>query len=154
MSAITSIGFSSQADCYNKTKGAGNNAAEAIFDASAEKSAASSTQTVSLTETKKKQHDYAAEFLDYMKKTPAQRLHDDILKQLGLTEDEVDKLPPAERQKVEDKIADIIKKKLTGEQENASATAAQQFDVAGNSGILSDSLSSSLLQLQEVEPQV
>jgi hypothetical protein len=52
------------------------------------------------------------DFLNYAKESPAERLRDSILKSMGLTQDQLDKMPPAQRQAVEKKIEDIIKQKL------------------------------------------
>jgi len=53
-------------------------------------------------------------FLEYAKMTPAERLHAEMLSQLGLTEDQFKALSPADQQKVEDKIREMIKKQLAG----------------------------------------
>jgi hypothetical protein len=50
------------------------------------------------------------QFLQYANMTPAQRMQADMLSQLGLTEDQFKAMPPAEQQKVEDKIRDLVKK--------------------------------------------
>ena len=52
------------------------------------------------------------DFLNYAKESPAERLRASILKSMGLTQDQLDKMPPAQRQAVEKKIEDIIKQKL------------------------------------------
>jgi len=44
--------------------------------------------------------------------TPAQRLHAEMLAKLGLTEDQFKALPPAQQQKVEQQITDMIKKQM------------------------------------------
>lgn len=54
----------------------------------------------------------ADEFLDYMKKTPEERLRDKILKALGVTEEDLEAMPMEERMAIEEKIADIIKETL------------------------------------------
>ena len=67
------------------------------------------------------------DFLNYAKESPADRLRDSILKSMGLTQDQLDKMPPAQRQAVEKKIEEIIKQKLQqnggqpGQLVNASA---------------------------------
>ena len=67
------------------------------------------------------------DFLNYAKESPAERLRDSILKSMGLTQEQLDKMPPAQRQAVEKKIEDIIKQKLQqnggqpGQLVNASA---------------------------------
>ena len=54
-----------------------------------------------------------AEELDaYMKMTPAQRMAADILKQMGLTQAQLDAMPPAERQAIMDKIAALVKQQM------------------------------------------
>jgi hypothetical protein len=67
------------------------------------------------------------DFLNYAKETPAERLRDSILKSMGLTQQQLDQMPPAQRQAIEKKIEDIIKQKLQqnggqpGQLVNASA---------------------------------
>jgi ABC-type transporter MlaC component len=41
--------------------------------------------------------------------TPAARLHAEMLGQLGLTEDQFKAMSPADQQKIEDKIRELIK---------------------------------------------
>jgi inactivated superfamily I helicase len=48
-------------------------------------------------------------FLEYAKMTPAERMHAQMLAQLGLTEDQFKAMSPADQQKIEDKIRDMIK---------------------------------------------
>jgi hypothetical protein len=48
-------------------------------------------------------------FLEYANMTPAERLHAEMLSQLGLTEDQFKAMSPADQQKVEDKIRELIK---------------------------------------------
>lgn len=57
------------------------------------------------------------EFLDYMDKTPEERLFEAILRELGLTKEELDALSPEEYAKVMDKIEEKMKEKLTLQQE-------------------------------------
>jgi hypothetical protein len=67
------------------------------------------------------------DFLNYAKMSPAERLRASILKGMGLTEQQLDQMPPAQRQAVEQKIEEIIKQKLQqnggqpGQLVNASA---------------------------------
>ena len=56
----------------------------------------------------------AQKFLAYANTTPAERLHAQMLGQLGLTEDQFKALSPADQQKVEDKTREMIKKQLAG----------------------------------------
>ena len=48
-------------------------------------------------------------FLEYAKMTPAERMHAQMLAQLGLTEDQFKAMDPAAQQKIEDKIRDMIR---------------------------------------------
>lgn len=52
------------------------------------------------------------DFLDYMKKTPEERLREKILKALGLTEEDLQNMSPDERVGIENKIRDIIKETI------------------------------------------
>jgi hypothetical protein len=52
------------------------------------------------------------QFLEYANMTPAQRLHAQMLAKLGLTEDQFNAMSPADRQKVEDKIREMIKQQI------------------------------------------
>ena len=55
----------------------------------------------------------AQQFQEYASMTPAQRLHAEMLAKLGLTEDQFQAMSPADQQKVEAKIADMIKKQMS-----------------------------------------
>ena len=52
------------------------------------------------------------EFLEFMSKTPEERWREQILKSMGLTEEELAALPPEEREKIEEKITAIIEDKV------------------------------------------
>ena len=73
------------------------------------------------------------QFLDYMQKSPAERLRDKILKALGVTEDDIKNMTMDERMALEKKIADIIKETLVkpnapgaAEGDHVSQEAVQQ----------------------------
>jgi hypothetical protein len=51
-------------------------------------------------------------FLDYAKMTPAERMHAQMLAQLGLTEDQFKAMDPAAQQKVEDNIREMVKQQV------------------------------------------
>jgi hypothetical protein len=51
-------------------------------------------------------------FNDYAKMTPAQKMRAAILGSMGLTEEQLKAMDPKERQKVEDRIREIIKEKV------------------------------------------
>jgi hypothetical protein len=54
----------------------------------------------------------AEELAAYMKMTPAQRMAADLLKQMGLTQADLDAMPPAERKAITDKIAALVKQQM------------------------------------------
>ncbi|WP_433736810.1 hypothetical protein [Pseudomonas putida] len=63
-----------------------------------------------------------SEFKDYMSKTPEQRMRDSILQEMGLTQEEVDAMPP-EKQKA---IGEEIAQRMQDKAEIAKAEKAQQ----------------------------
>jgi mevalonate kinase len=59
------------------------------------------------------------DFLNYAKMDPIQRLRANILKSMGLTQDDLNKMTPAQQQAVEQKIEQLVKEEL---QKNADKT--------------------------------
>lgn len=47
-------------------------------------------------------------FKDYMSKPVAQRIREQLLKEMGLTEDDVKAMPPEKQQAINDKISDLM----------------------------------------------
>lgn len=83
----------------------------------------------------------AQELQDYLRKTPAEHLREQVLKEMGLTEEELAKMPPDKRQATEMAIAERIRKKLEAKAEEqslkasgAQAEAASSAVVAGAGG--------------------
>lgn len=66
------------------------------------------------------------EFLAYMQKTPEERLRENILKSMGLTEEDLEGMPPEQRKAIEDKIREIIKEKLTSGAEVEDSQQTQE----------------------------
>ena len=60
------------------------------------------------------------EFLDYAQKSPAERIRDAILKEMGLTEEDLEKMSPTELKKVEKEIAERVQEKLKQSTQNAT----------------------------------
>ena len=60
---------------------------------------------------------------DYMSKSPAEHMRDAILKEMGLTEEELNAKPPEERMALEEEINRRIKERLVGKQEGDSDEA-------------------------------
>ena len=68
----------------------------------------------------------AKQFMDYAKMSPMERMRAQILKSMGLTEDDLKKMTPEQQKAVEQKIEQIIKQQL---QKNAGQTG-QVVDVS------------------------
>jgi hypothetical protein len=66
-------------------------------------------------------------FTNYMNETPAQHMRDSILKSMGLTQDDLDKMSSEKRKAVEDEVAKRLKDQ-----------ALQKTDNKKKSGILVD----------------
>lgn len=89
-----------------------------------------------------------AELDDYMKKSPAEHIRDAVLKELGLTEEDLAAMPPERRMAVEAVINERIREKLLGrkvapEDEGTAATAIDQ-DVMKNGGTVANPVSAAL----------
>lgn len=52
------------------------------------------------------------EFLEFAAKSPAEKMRAMILSSLGITEEELAALPPEEQAKIEEKIKDMLEKKM------------------------------------------
>jgi hypothetical protein len=90
----------------------------------AERDAAAKAQADAEAATKPKTAE--EQFLDYAQKSPAERMRDDILKSLGLTEDDLAKMSPEERAAVEEKIKKMIEEKFRqGMHMDAGASASE-----------------------------
>lgn len=74
------------------------------------------------------QSDAVQEFLDFMDKTPEERMRAQILGSLGMTEEELAALPPDERRKIEDKIRETIETRVRKDTEEKTAEAAANAD--------------------------
>lgn len=55
--------------------------------------------------------DIEKQFQEYMDKTPAERIRDAILKELGITEEDLAAMPPEQREAMEQEIAQRIQDK-------------------------------------------
>lgn len=75
------------------------------------------------TETKLKKNPAEA-FLAYMAKTPAEHMRDAWLARQGITAEELAAMPPAEREAIEKRMAEDIKKELQEEAQKKAAKAA------------------------------
>jgi len=66
------------------------------------------------------------EFLTYMKKTPMQRMREAILKEMGLTEDDLKAMDPEQRAAAEAAIAERIKARMLMQAKEQADKASQQ----------------------------
>jgi hypothetical protein len=60
---------------------------------------------------------------EFLRKTPAEHMRDAILKEMGVTEEELDAMPPEQRAAVEETIAEKIKERLLANDEKTQATS-------------------------------
>jgi hypothetical protein len=70
--------------------------------------------------------DVVKQFMDYANMSPMERMRAQILKSMGLTEDDLKKMSPEQQKAVEQKIEQIIKQKL----EKNAGTTGQVVDVS------------------------
>ncbi|MNT63844.1 hypothetical protein D3C72_2016910 [compost metagenome] len=52
-----------------------------------------------------------SEFKEYMSKTPEQRIHDAILEEMGLTQEQVDEMPPERQKAIGEEVARRMQEK-------------------------------------------
>jgi len=78
-----------------------------------------------------------AELHDYVNKSPAEHIRDAILKELGLTEEDLAAMPPEKRKAMEELINERVREKLLGRKpESDPAAAAAQLLAKDASGAL------------------
>ncbi|MCP4393680.1 MAG: hypothetical protein GY804_05365 [Alphaproteobacteria bacterium] len=92
------------------------------------------------------------EFLEFMDKTPAERMREQILSGMGLDEESLKSLPYEEREKIEEKIAAIIRQSIEDdikeEHNNVEVVKAQQPAVPPHS-MTSNEMNNQILSVQE-----
>lgn len=66
------------------------------------------------------------ELEEYLRKSPAERMREAILKRLGLTEADLAAMPPEKRTAVENEIAREIKEFMLGQQSSTPPQAGEQ----------------------------
>ncbi|MDB5995563.1 MAG: hypothetical protein JWP42_2699 [Pseudomonas sp.] len=70
-----------------------------------------------------------ADFKDYMSKTPEQRLRDSILKEMGITEEDLKAMPPEKQLAIGKEIAERLQDKMKlaqAEKENGGSSSAEK----------------------------
>jgi hypothetical protein len=80
---------------------------------------AGSSSSASASATTSQGNSVVQDFLDYAKMSPAERMRENILKSLGMTEQQFEKLSPAQQQAVNQKIQQIMLQQI---QQNAGKT--------------------------------
>jgi hypothetical protein len=78
-----------------------------------------SSASASASGTTSQDNSVVQDFLDYAKMSPAERMRENILKSLGMTEQQFEKLSPAQQQAVNQKIQQIMLQQI---QQNAGKT--------------------------------
>lgn len=68
-------------------------------------------------------------FLDYAKKSPAEKIRDALLKSVGVTEEQLKNMTPEQRKEVEQKIADKIKEAMQKQTEKGESTKGFFTDI-------------------------
>lgn len=68
-------------------------------------------------------------FLDYAKKSPAEKIRDALLKSVGVTEEQLKNMTPEQRKEVEQKIADKIKEAMQKQAEKGESTSGFFTDI-------------------------
>jgi hypothetical protein len=72
-----------------------------------------------------------AELTDYVNGTPGERMEKMILAKLGVTEEELKKMSPEEREKIMAKVREMLKKEMEAQQEvQQQKTSGQQINVS------------------------
>jgi hypothetical protein len=61
----------------------------------------------------------------YVNETPAQRMYNSILAQLGITPQQLQNMSPADRAKVEEKVKELMKKDVQAQQEQQQQLQGQ-----------------------------
>lgn len=69
-------------------------------------------------------------FLDYAKKTPAEKMRDALLSSIGVTEEQLKNMSPEQRREVEQKIADKIKEAVNKKTENGGSASGFFTDIS------------------------
>jgi superfamily I DNA/RNA helicase len=73
-----------------------------------------------------------SELTDFMGNSPADAMRSEILAQLGITKEQLEKMTPAEREKVEARISDLLKKEMEAKvQQDMQAQQQAQVQQSG-----------------------
>lgn len=70
--------------------------------------------------------DVVQAFMDYMAMSPEQKIRDSLLKDMGLTEEELDALPPEQQAKIEAQIAEKLSESVVDSAQQATQAQSLQ----------------------------
>ena len=93
---------------------------QAALDAAQQSLAATGGSTADISATRKTAGEELAE---YQSKSVAQHIRDAILKEMGLTEEDLDAMPPEQRAAIEESIAEKFKERLLAQGDGAQGFA-------------------------------
>lgn len=68
-------------------------------------------------------------FLDYAKKSPAEKIRDALLASVGVTEDQLKAMSPDQRREIEQKIADKVKQEVEKKAANGGSASGFFTDI-------------------------
>lgn len=128
-----------QSQTGTSRSGTGTSFGAALAAASQNIAGGASTDTVKTAAEKKREaaqltHDSdLAEFRDYLKKTPIEHMREAILKEMGLSEEELDALPAEEKNAIEKEIGRRITERLMGK-DDGPADGSELPGVSAGSG--------------------
>lgn len=77
-----------------------------------------------------------AEFREYMSKTPEQRMREAILKEMGLTEEDLKALSPEEHEAIENAIAAKIRERLEAQEQVKANALAEKVASSGDTQLI------------------
>ncbi|HZZ10094.1 MAG TPA: hypothetical protein VFE79_05340 [Paraburkholderia sp.] len=93
--------------------------------------ASGSTSTGASTSNKPSFQSLLAELTDYVKGTPGERIEKMILAKLGVTEDELKKMSPEEREKIIAKVREMLRQEMQAQRDLQQQKASgQQINVS------------------------
>lgn len=136
---VDTLSASVQATGLSGSRSSGNDAgfqaalAQAQAAASSGQSSSGSTKAAAKPTMKEQYAEALNFFRDYLSKSPAQHLREAIMKEMGITEEELAALPPAEHAAKEGEILRRMKERMLGTKEGEMPQDGQQAAIAAAS---------------------
>ena len=101
----------------------------------------------------------AKELSDYLKKSPAQHLRDSVMKELGISEEDLKAMPPEKRQAMEKEIAKRMRERLASSEKQSGPTDptinaldSRQSNIAVNANNWSDFFNQLVASASNTQP--